>query len=279
MATWGYLGLIQTGLGLLIDQRAVVLYSQPDDSETKKILDSLEDATDDEIAKKQAELSKPIELFRGLAVPYLSDINGINALGVSYLTANIEPTSELAEHPVETGTMITDAAIINPLSAKVRISLPRMFYTRIYSDLEKNYFIGKKKIILQTKLAVYKNMVLQNMPHDLTNETVDRVVIDLDLRQVIDVAPQMTSTSSGNNKIKENTTKNASDADTVNEGRLTDSLMLNSPENDLANAMSPNGPLSLTGTEIDDPYAIPEAPGVWDKIKNAVRDWLTGNID
>lgn len=251
MATWGYLGFIQTGVGLLIDQRAVVLYSQPEDSEISSILEEMPNASAEDIAKKQAELSKPVELFRGLAIPILSDLNGINALGVSYLTANIEPTSELAEHPVETGTMITDAAIINPLSAKVRIALPRMFYTRIYSDLEKKYFIGKKKIILQTKLAVYKNMVLQNMPHDLTNETVDRVVIDLDLRQVIDVAPQMTSAASGNNKIKENTTKNASDADTVNEGRLTDSLMLNSPENDLANAMFPDGALQLSGTGND----------------------------
>lgn len=251
MAGFGTVGLIQTGVGLLIDQRAVVLYSQPDDSETTKVLDSLKDASADEIAKKQAELSKPVELFRGLAIPILSDLNGINALGVSYLTANIEPTSELAEHPVETGTMVTDAAIINPLSAKVRIALPRMFYTRIYSDLEKKYFIGKKKIILQTKLAVYKNMVLQNMPHDLTNETVDRVVIDLDLRQVIDVVPQMTSTVSGNNTIKENTSKTASDADTVNEGRKTDSLMLNSPENDIANTVSPDGSLSLSGTGND----------------------------
>lgn len=186
--------LAETVVGTLVDQRAVVLYEQTDfESERSEIEQNL-------LKRAQGTLLEPtvsdfvnkhnlVELFTGIKVKYLSEINGFNMWGVSYMDANVDISSDLCDHPIETGAKITDSSIRNPISAKVNIVMPTAFYEQIYKQIS-DYYENKKKLILLTKFGMYKNMVIQAMPYKLEHGTVDRATIELNLREIMEVLPE-----------------------------------------------------------------------------------------
>lgn len=202
-------------VGSLIDQRSVVLYEQPEFDRAKTELETamedsklgraLEPTVTDFINKQ-----KLVELFTGIKIPYLSEINGFNMMGVSYMDADVSISSDLCDHPIETGQVITDSAIINPISAEVRIAMPTAFYTQIYEEIKK-YYIEKKKIILLTKFGVYKNMVIQAMPYKLENSSADRPVVSLSLREIMEVEPSYTEMTAGATEISPDKALNMDD--------------------------------------------------------------------
>ena len=204
--------LAETVVGSIIDTRALVLYEQPADikfgnlSEAEKQLLSLVD---------RREL---VELFTGIGVPYLSKINGFNMYGISYIKGDIDISSDLCDHPTELGSIITDNAIINPISMTLEIAMPTALYTRIYTQMIK-YYQEKKFILVQTKFAMYRNMVISAMPYTLDNENVDRPIIKLELRQVMEVTPQYTNATLTNGNSIQNCL-DSEDTDTVDRGRL-----------------------------------------------------------
>lgn len=206
--------LAETVVGALIDQRSLVLYEQP---ETKIASDETEDLL------TLVDKNQLIELFTGIGVPYISKINGFNMYGISYVKGDVDISSDLCDHPTETGSVITDNAIINPITIKIEVAMPTALYTRIYAQMVK-YYQQKKFIIVQTKFAMYRNMVIQNMPYKLDNSTVDRPIIELVLRQVMEVQPQYTNaTQTTGNSITN--AKNGEDNDTIDRGRLTATVM------------------------------------------------------
>ena len=217
-------------VGSLIDQRSVVLYEQPEfwkaKSELQKVFDGtmLEPTVTDFVVKRELN-----ELFKGTEIPYLSAINGFQMWGVSYMDADVDISSDLCDHPVETGQLITDASIQNPVSAEVRIAMPTAFYTQIYEQI-KDYYVNKKKIVLLTKFGVYENMVIQAMPYKLENSTVDRAIINLSLREIMEVNPTYIENTAGANSITPEKALNMDDTDMQIVGQkrftttLTDSL-------------------------------------------------------
>ena len=206
--------LAETVVGALTDQRSLVLYEQP---ETKIASEETEDLL------ALVDKNQLVELFTGIGVPYISKINGFNMYGVSYVKGDVDISSDLCDHPTETGSVITDNAIINPITIKIEVAMPTALYTRIYAQMVK-YYQQKKFIIVQTKFAMYRNMVIQNMPYKLDNSTVDRPIIELVLRQVMEVQPQYTNaTQTTGNSITN--AKNGEDNDTIDRGRLTATVM------------------------------------------------------
>lgn len=216
--------LSETVVGSITDTRALVLYEQPEDvkfgSDAETTID--EDGNIIETGLLQLVDSRKLkEIFTGFAdekYTKISKINGWNAYGVSYIKADIDITSDLCDFPIETGGIITDNAITQPISMKIQIALPTAFATRIYAEMIK-YYQKKKYIMVQTKFAMYRNMVIQSMPFKLENETIDRPIVELTLRQVIEVEPQYINIGNGDSEIKN--PKDASDSDTVDVGRTT----------------------------------------------------------
>ena len=216
--------LSETVVGSIIDTRALVLYEQPEDvkfgSDAETTID--EDGNIIETGLLQLVDSRKLkEIFTGFAdekYTKISKINGWNAYGVSYIKADVDITSDLCDFPIETGSIITDNAIVQPITIKVQIALPTAFATRIYAEMIK-YYQKKKYIMVQTKFAMYRNMVIQSMPFKLENETIDRPIVELTLRQVVEVEPQYINIGNGNSEIKN--PKDASDSDTVDIGRTT----------------------------------------------------------
>lgn len=238
--------LAETVVGSLVDQRAVVLYEQQDFLEAKEELEKelastelqsdlldlaggtvLYPTVQDFIRKRNLK-----ELFTGnkgspeSVLRELSDINGFNMYGISYMDASVDISSDLCDHPIETGQVITDTSIQNPITAEVNIVMPTAFYTRIYEEIKK-YYQEKKKIILLTKFGMYWNLVIQNMPYKLANGDVDRPTITLSLRQIMEVEPTYNYLPSGNgNAITPSKALVMDDTDmtVVNQNRFTQTL-------------------------------------------------------
>lgn len=226
--------LMQTTVGSLLEQRAVVLYQQTDDyPPTVQDIEANKDAMRDgdsgklsteyweEITRANAneivgylvQKNKLKELFTGIEVPYLDRLNGFNVLGVSYLDGKVEISSDIAEHPLEDGTKITDTSIRNPITAEVRIVMPRMLYTRVYQQIYE-YYTRKQKIMLKTKFGMIKNLVIAAMPYELKPEEIDRPVITLSLREIIEVGTEFVMS-----EFSGRMTAEAADVDTENTGR------------------------------------------------------------
>lgn len=185
--------LAETVVGSIVDTRAFVLYEQPENIDFSNIATYDENGNEiqndllDLVDKRQLK-----ELFTGFAdeqYTRISKINGFNVYGISYVKADVDIDSDLCDHPVETGSIITDNAIVQPITIKVQIAFPTAFYTRIYNEMIK-YYQQKKYIMVQTKFAMYRNMVIQAMPYELKNESIDRPLIELTLRQVMEVEAQ-----------------------------------------------------------------------------------------
>ena len=119
------------------------------------------------------------------------------------MRATIRETSKLMEHPVETGVILTDHHIINP----VEIDIPMIVsntssgvigaltglttsqaYAATYSEIRQN-FINATLLAVKTNVGVYNNMVIADMPHEENPDMFDVITINLHLKQVIFVLP------------------------------------------------------------------------------------------
>lgn len=217
MAGFGSISLAQTAVGTLLDQRAVVLYKQP--KEDIKELSKIK-LVNDVISDLWGSALQYEELFAGIAnefgsslVNRLTNISGTNPYGITYISAKVNIDSDLCDHPIETGKILTDARVIQPVSAQVEVAMPTFFAERIYKTMNDMQKSVDDKMILQTKYRVYKNLVLQSFGYSLDNNTVDRTVFTLMLREVMEVAPYGEFDFKAADQLK-----NASDSNTVSNG-------------------------------------------------------------
>lgn len=219
MAGFGSISLTQTVIGSLIDQRAVVLYKQPKDK-----VDTLSkyNLVNDLVHELYGNALQYEELFAGLVSELGSDIltktaniTGTNPYGITYISAQVNIESDLCDHPIETGRVLTDASIVKPKTAQVEVAMPTFFAERIYQSMLKLQEAKEDKIILQTKYGVYENLVLQSFSYGLDRNTVDRTVFTLILREIMEVEPygEFNFLASEASNIK-----NASDSDTISNG-------------------------------------------------------------
>lgn len=214
MAGFGSVSLAQTTVGSLLDQRNIVLYKQP---EVDAKLGGVASFINDNVNSLSAFLYE--ELFTGLlsgmgVVSSIANTTGLNPYGITYIDAKVNIESELCDHPVEDGTLITDASIILPVTAEVTVAMPTLFAKRIYDSMYGMYMNKTDRIMLETKYGVYKNLVLQNMEYTLDADTVDRAQFVLTLREI-----QVGYTEGVLGKIADaSKIANASDATTENVG-------------------------------------------------------------
>lgn len=225
MAGFGSISLTQTAIGTLLDQRAVVLYKQPADeiidSSTEKGIKSIANTI---VKNLVGNAFKYEELFAGLlsgadidfgALTQIANVTGTNPYGITYIDAKVSIESDLCDHPVETGIVVTDASILLPISAEVTVAMPTYFAERIYEQMKDMYRLKKDKIILQTKYGLYRNLVLQNIEYELEHDTVDRTKFVLTLREIQE---GYVNDSAGEVAAEKDKIAKASDATTVNTG-------------------------------------------------------------
>lgn len=144
-----------------------------------------------------------------------------NALGLEavILDAEVSETSKIMEHPIETGAVIADHKVINPVEIRLRLTMPGYEYEPIIKEL-REYYQASVKLTVQTKAGTYTNMVVCDIPHAETPQNVSNITFNIRLRQALEVKPQYI-------RLSVNKVKNPKNSDTVKSGeKQTTSVLL-----------------------------------------------------
>jgi hypothetical protein len=110
------------------------------------------------------------------------------------LKAEIKETSQVMTHPVETGVIVADNHIINPIEINILLFINAQNYSAMYGQIKQAYVSGSL-FSVQTRTGVYQNMVIADMPHTEDAEIYNGVLIGLHMKQVLYVVPVSTSSA------------------------------------------------------------------------------------
>lgn len=136
-----------------------------------------------------------------------------NALGLEavILDGDFSETSKIMEHPIESGALIADHKVKNPVEIRVRLTMPYYDFEPIIRELTEYFNMGTL-LTVQSKVRTYSNMVVCDMPHIEAPENVSRITFNIVLRQALIVSPQYI-------KLPLEQVKNAANADTLKSGQ------------------------------------------------------------
>lgn len=142
-------------------------------------------------------------------------------LASSIMSCNVIDDSKMCEHPIESGAVVTDHKIFNPVEIDIRLSLPNYIYKSVYKELRQIYE-ESPKLRIKTKTGWYSDMVLQALPHEEKPENFDRIVFDLHFKEVKEVEPKYIKLPTKQLKNAENsTTKKVGDNATNSNKRVS----------------------------------------------------------
>lgn len=160
--------------------------------------------------------------FQGLVSSLAQDVVAVYDLDFEQifrdarpLKATVKETAKLMQHPVETGALITDHRVINPIEIDLSMVLTPETYRDTYYEI-KDFFLGLETIIVQTSTDVYEHMLINDMPHEENPEHFDTITMVIKLREVIFVKSSTSELPVGNKEgkpatptVKEETTGKA----------------------------------------------------------------------
>lgn len=100
------------------------------------------------------------------------------------IKASVKEDSKLMEHPVENGATITDYSIILPIEIELSmIAAGVEAYRAVYNQI-KQAFVSRSVLVVQTWTGLYRNMLIQSMPHEEDPALADAIAIALRLKEV-----------------------------------------------------------------------------------------------
>ena len=160
--------------------------------------------------------------------------------GSVIMSCKVDEPSKLCEHPVESGTVITDHKVIEPKRCTVTIAMPAYFQQLVIEELT-DYYAKSTPLSVHDVGGIYTNMIIVNKPHETVAKTADRLIFTVEMKQIIVVSSQYV-------KLDKSKVKFPKDASTANKGvkqPKTDTSILK----DIANS------------------------GVFKKTKDAISSW------
>lgn len=92
--------------------------------------------------------------------------------------------SKLMEHPVENGATITDHRVIQPIEIEMSVMLNSADYQEVYKDI-RQYYLNATLLTVQTRSAVYSNMLIQQLPHEEDPEQFSAIPVAITFKQVL----------------------------------------------------------------------------------------------
>lgn len=99
------------------------------------------------------------------------------------LQARVIERSQMFDHPIETGQIITDYSIVLPIEIDLPVIVQAGFYRNTYQQI-RNLYLNKTLLTVQTNTTNYPNMVIAEMPHEERPELFDALPLTIKFRQV-----------------------------------------------------------------------------------------------
>jgi len=153
----------------------------------------------------------------------ITDENGAQLFSLARsMRAAMNRSSDLCEHPLETGNKIADFKIIKPNVAQLTMFIPGDAYGTVYKDIEQAY-VSSASLIVQTRASSFANMVITDMPHDEAPDLGDVVAVTLTLKEVIWFTSSVETMPAKEVAVSSKSAKTGGtakpDADTVKQGQ------------------------------------------------------------
>lgn len=101
---------------------------------------------------------------------------------------DIRETSQVMRHPVESGTMIADNHIINPIEINIPFFIKSKNYNAMYGQI-KQAFYAATIFSIQLRTGFYPNMIIATMPHEEKPDMADAIIINVRFIEVQFVLP------------------------------------------------------------------------------------------
>jgi len=126
------------------------------------------------------------------------------------MKVTVKESAKVMEHPVETGSTISDHRVTLPVEIDLSMILISDDYRSTYQQI-RQLFLNATLLTVQTRTASYSNMLISDMPHEESPEQFDVIALALSLREVDFVKPKT-------GKLPPSKVRNKTKADTVNRG-------------------------------------------------------------
>lgn len=133
------------------------------------------------------------------------------------LQSFIREVSKGLMYPIETGATLTDSIIIEPTEIQMDFLITQDGYATVYPQMRTGRINGTLYTV-QTRTGTYRNMYIEEMPHDETPEMMSAIKIHLKFKEALQVAPS----TNGATQIQNNFSPAApQNANTVAQGLLS----------------------------------------------------------
>lgn len=119
------------------------------------------------------------------------------------MSLHVRPRIDYPEHPLETGTMITDHLVLQPVEITVNVILEKNDYRTVYNDIQ-NYYYAGKLIGVFARSGGYANMAIREMPHEENPDMYDALSMEITLKEIILVTPAQGTMTAGNQRDAQN---------------------------------------------------------------------------
>ena len=127
------------------------------------------------------------------------------------IKAMVNEDSKVMEHPIETGSVITDRQVFLPVAIELSMILTPDSYRDTYQQIKQLWRRGEI-LTVQTRTDTYFNMLIQKPPHDEDPELFDVIALALSLKEAQFVTAQYGT-------LPASKVANKTDASTVQKGQ------------------------------------------------------------
>lgn len=121
------------------------------------------------------------------------------------IKCTIKEPSAMFTHPIETGETITDHRVMLPTEIDLVFVTQRGLERAVYTAI-KQLYLQAKKLTVQTRVATYGNLYIQDMPHSEDAEMWDAIKISVRLKEAQFVSPQYSTLPPAKVKDKKDST-------------------------------------------------------------------------
>lgn len=109
--------------------------------------------------------------------------------GTVVMSCQADEPSKLCEHPIESGSVITEHKILEPRRCTVTLAMPAYFQDVVIKEL-REYHKKSTPLSVHDVADIYNNMIITNIPHTTDAKTADRLVFNIEMKEVFTVSPQ-----------------------------------------------------------------------------------------
>lgn len=112
------------------------------------------------------------------------------------MKARIRERSKVMDHPVETGSTLSDHRVIEPVQIELPVIIKSQYYSSTFQQL-RSAMINATLLSVQTKACIYPNIIIEELPREEDPEMFNVTVVGVRLREVLFIVPTSITTAPG----------------------------------------------------------------------------------